>query len=144
MTDLFNLFSLEFLGALEYLTGVMYVIYIGQLSPAREIRGHALSQFSSGFDEFLLYFWYGQILCKESSKQKESKISKTDQKSITKTGVRPLYLSPILHWFYPVRYIVSFWCSITLIEGDFKNTKKLTKTSGGNRWSDYSCLPWKF
>ena len=48
----------------------MDVIYIGQLSLAREIRGHALSQFSSGFDEFLLYFWYGQILCKRKFETK--------------------------------------------------------------------------
>ena len=26
----------------------------------------------------------------------------------------------------------------------FQKHKKLTKIRGGNRWSDYSCLPWKF
>ena len=45
MTDLFNQFSLEFLGALEDLGGSMDVMYVGQLQPAWEIRGHALSQF---------------------------------------------------------------------------------------------------
>ena len=45
MTDLFNLFSLEFLGALEHLSEVMDVIYVGQLSSAWVIRGYTLSQF---------------------------------------------------------------------------------------------------
>ena len=33
MTDLFNPFSLEFLGALEYLGEAIDVIYVGQLPP---------------------------------------------------------------------------------------------------------------
>ena len=45
MTDLFNPFYLEFVVALEHLRGAMDVIYVGQLSPAWGIRGHALSQF---------------------------------------------------------------------------------------------------
>ena len=45
MTDLFNLFSLEFLGALEHLAGATDVIYAGQLLPVWGIRGNALSQF---------------------------------------------------------------------------------------------------
>ena len=38
-----------------------------------------------------------KICLEESAKQKDSKISRTDQKSITKILVRPLYVSPILH-----------------------------------------------
>ena len=45
MTDLFNPFSLEFLGTLEHLGGEIDVIYVGQLPPVWEIRGNALSQF---------------------------------------------------------------------------------------------------
>ena len=45
MTDLFNSFSLEILGALEHLRGEMNVKYAGQLPPALGIRGNALSQF---------------------------------------------------------------------------------------------------
>ena len=55
-----------------------------------------------------------------SSKQKDSEISKADQKSNTENVVRPLCSSSILHWFYPIRYmatgaeIVSF-VSFTLV-----------------------------
>ena len=59
----------------------------------------------------------------ESSKQKDSKISKIDQKSNTGIGVRSLYLPRILHWFYPIQYMVSFRCGNTLLKGDFKNIK---------------------
>ena len=45
MADLFNPFSLEFLGALEHLGGTIDVIYVGQLPPVWGIRGYALSQF---------------------------------------------------------------------------------------------------
>ena len=47
VADLLNPFFLEFLGALEHLGRGIYmlVIYVGQLSPAWGIRGHALSQF---------------------------------------------------------------------------------------------------
>ena len=45
MTDLFNPFSLEFLGVLEHLGGALDVIYVGQLPPAWGIRENALSQF---------------------------------------------------------------------------------------------------
>ena len=45
VTDLFNLFSLEFLGALEHLAGATDVIYAGQLPPVWGIRGNAISQF---------------------------------------------------------------------------------------------------
>ena len=45
MTDLFNPFSLEYLGALEHLGGTIDVIYVGQLPPAWGIRGNAPSQF---------------------------------------------------------------------------------------------------
>ena len=117
----------------------MWYILVSYHLHGRFVATHLLN-FPPDLTSFYSISDMAKFCAKESSKQKESKISKTDQKSITKTGVRPLYLSPILHWFYPVRYIVSFWCSITLIEGDFKNTKKLTKISGGNRWSDYSCL----
>ena len=46
----------------------------------------------------------------ESFKQNGYKISKTDQTLNTKIGVRLLY-SLLLHWFYPIRYMVSFWRS---------------------------------
>ena len=45
MTDLFNSFYLEFLGALEHLGGAIDVIHVGQLPPVWRIRGNALSQF---------------------------------------------------------------------------------------------------
>ena len=45
MTDLFNPFSLEFLGVLKHLEGAIDVVYVGQLSPVWRIRGNALSQF---------------------------------------------------------------------------------------------------
>ena len=47
MTDLFNPFSLEFLGVFEHLGGAMDVIYVGQLPPAWGIRGNVLSQLLS-------------------------------------------------------------------------------------------------
>ena len=47
VTDLFNPFSLEFLGVFEHLGGAMDVIYVGQLPPAKGIRGNALSQLLS-------------------------------------------------------------------------------------------------
>ena len=68
-------------------------------------------------------FCMTKFCAEESSKQKDSKISRTDQKSSTEIGVKLRYLSPILHWFYPIKYMVSFWCANTLLEGDFKNTK---------------------
>ena len=66
----------------------------------------------------------------ESSKQKDSKIWSTDQKFNTEIGVRPLYLFPILHWFYLIIYMVSFWCGNTLLKGDFKNTKTYENMRG--------------
>ena len=45
VTDLFDPFALEFLGAFEHLLGVMDVVYYGQLPPAWGDRGHALSHF---------------------------------------------------------------------------------------------------
>ena len=57
MTDLFNPFSLEFLGALEHLGGAMGVIYVGQLGFV-ETR---LVNFPK-FDEILPHFLYDQIL----------------------------------------------------------------------------------
>ena len=64
-----------------------------------------------------------KLCAQESYKQKDSKISRTDQKFSSEIGVRLLYLSPILHWFYLIRYMVRFWCGNTLLKGDFKNTK---------------------
>ena len=66
----------------------------------------------------------------ETSWQKDSKILKTDQKSNNEIGVRPLCLSPILHWFYPIRYMASFWCGNVLLIGDFKNTKAYQNMHG--------------
>ena len=45
MTDLFNPFSLEFLGALEHLGRAIDVIHVSQLPPVWGTRGKALSQF---------------------------------------------------------------------------------------------------
>ena len=41
--------------------------------------------------------YMAKFCAEESSKQKSSKMSRTDQKSNTENGVRSLYLSPILH-----------------------------------------------
>ena len=77
----------------------------------------------------------------ESFWQKDSKILKTDQKFNNKSGVRPLYLSQILHWFYPIRYMANFRYGNVLLIGDFKNTN--TKICAGNRRSDHYLLPGK-
>ena len=45
MTELLNPFSLEYLGALGHLSGVMDVMHVDQVSRAWGIRGHALSQY---------------------------------------------------------------------------------------------------
>ena len=66
----------------------------------------------------------------ESSYQKDSKVLKTYQKSNNRIGVRPLYLSPILHWVYSKRYMAGFWCGNVLLIGDFKNTKAYQTTRG--------------
>ena len=71
-----------------------------------------------------------KLCSEESSKGKDSKISRSDQKNNTETGVRPLNLSPILHWFYPIRYMVSFWCGNTLLKADFKNGETSQKIWG--------------
>ena len=107
----------------------MWYILVSYHLHGRFVATH-LVNFPPDLTSFYSISDMAKFCAKESSKQKESKISKTDQKSITKTGVRPLYLSPILHWFYPVKYIVSFWCSITLIEGDFKNKKTYQNKRG--------------
>ena len=71
----------------------MDVIYVGQLSPAWGIRGVSLRK----FHEVLPHFLYVQICAEESSKQKDSIISRTDQKSNTKKGSD--------HYIYPHFYI---------------------------------------
>ena len=43
VTHFFNPSSLEFLDALDHLSGVIDVIYVDQLSPVWGIRGHALT-----------------------------------------------------------------------------------------------------
>ena len=68
MTDFFNLFFLEFLGAFEHLTGVVDVIYIGQLPPVREIHGHALSQFPPNLRSFSPISYMAKFCAEESSK----------------------------------------------------------------------------
>ena len=63
MTDLFNPFSLEFLGALEYLGEAIDVIYVGQLPPVWGIRGNTLSRFpqiSRVFTPFLIWSNFAQ------------------------------------------------------------------------------------
>ena len=129
MTDLFSPFSLEFLSALEQLSGVMDVIYVGQLSPEWGIRGHALSQFPKiwrVFTEFLIWPNFGQKKVPKDG----SKISRIDQASNTEIGVRPLYLCPILHSFYRIRYMVSFWYGNNLLEGDLKKTEPYQNIRG--------------
>ena len=124
MTDLFNSFSSEFLGVLEHLRGAMYVIYAGQLPPALGIRGNALSQFPQIWWVLTPFLLWPNFALKRVS----NKILKTDQKSNNEIGVRPL--SPNLHWFYPVRYMASFWCDIVLLIGGFKNTKTCQNMRG--------------
>ena len=84
MTDLFNPFSLALLGALEHLSWVMDVMYVSLLSRLDLTISYPIS--------YMAKFCAG-----ESSKQKESKMSKTYLKSGSKIRVRSLYLSPILH-----------------------------------------------
>ena len=80
-----------------------------------------------------------KFCAEESSKQKDSKIWRTDQKFNTEIEVRPLYLSPILHWFYPIIYMVSFWCGNSLLEKDFKNAKTYQ-----NMWGQQVVRPLPF
>ena len=61
MTDLFNPFSLEFLGTLEHLEEEIDVIYVGQLPPVWGFMETHLVNFPK-FNEFLPHFLYGQIL----------------------------------------------------------------------------------
>ena len=126
MTDLFNPFPVELLGALEHLSGVIDIYWsvvtcIGNSWP-RIFK----------FDEFLLYFYIAKFCAEESSKQKNPKIS-TDQKSNTEIEVRRLYLAPILHLFYPIRDMASFRCGNILLIGDLKNTKKAYQNIRGQQ-----------
>ena len=88
----------------------------------RDLWPRALS-ISLNLMSFYPISYMTKFCAEESSKQRDSKISRTDQKSNTKIGVKPLYLCPNLHLFYPRRYMVSFWYGTALLEGDFKNTK---------------------
>ena len=71
----------------------MNVIYVGQLYLDGEFMAMCLVNFPK-FDEFLPHFYKVKFCAEESSKQKDSKISRTGQKPNTEIGVRPLYLSP--------------------------------------------------
>ena len=90
---------------------------------------HASSN-SPNLTSFYSISYMAKFCSEESSKEKDSKISRSNQKTNTETGVRPLYLSPILHWFYLIRYMVSFWCGNTLLKVDFKNGETSQKIWG--------------
>ena len=126
MTDLFNSFSSEFLGVLEHLRGAMYVICAGQLPPALGIRGNALSQFPQIWWVLTPFLLWPNFALKRVS----NKILKTDQKSNNEIGVRPLYLSPILHRGYHIRHMARFWYGKTSLKEDFKNTKSYQNIQG--------------
>ena len=91
---------------------------------------HMLSQCFQIWRVFTLFLVWLNFAQKKSSKQNDSKISRTDQKSNTEIGVKPLHLSPILQWFYPIRYRVGFWCGNTLLKRNFKNTKTYKNIRG--------------
>ena len=97
MTDLFNLFSLEFLGALEHLTGVMDVIYIDQLSAARGIRDHALSQFPHIWRVFTLFLIWPKFVQKKVPNKRNLKYQKLTKNPLPKLGLD--------HFIYPQFYI---------------------------------------
>ena len=124
-----NPFSLEFLGALKHLSGVMDVYMLVSCHRHGGFVSTRLVNFNK-FDEFLPYFYTAKFCAEESFKPKDSKISGTDQKSNTEIGVRSLYLSPILYWFYHIRYMVRFWCGNTSLKGDFKNAKTYQNMKG--------------
>ena len=115
MIELLNPLSLEYLGALRHLSGVMDVMYVDQLSLAWGILGHALSQYLQIWWVFTPIIMWPHFVQKKVPNKRTLKYQEI--------GVIPLYLPPILHSFYTIRYMVSFWCGNTLLEGDFKNTK---------------------
>ena len=99
----------------------MDVIYVSQQLPVWEIHGNMLSQF------FQIWRVLTQFLISQNLAQKKLPNKRTlkypDQKSNHEIGVRQLCSSPILHWFYPTRYMISFWCGNVLLIADFKNIK---------------------
>ena len=97
VTDLFNPFALEFLGAFEHLLGVMDVVYVGQLPPAWGDRGHALSHFHQICRVSTPFVIWPNFAQKNVPNQMTPKISRTDRKFNAEIGVGPLYLSSILH-----------------------------------------------
>ena len=84
LTDLFNPFSLDFLGALEHLSGIMDVIYIGQLSPAWVFVATRLANFPK-FDELFISYMV-KFYAEESSKQKTLKYQELTKNLIPKLG----------------------------------------------------------
>lgn len=84
LTDLFNPFSLDFLGALEHLSGIMDVIYIGQLSPAWVFVATRLANFPK-FDEFFISYMV-KFYAEESSKQKTLKYQELTKNPTPKLG----------------------------------------------------------
>ena len=84
LTDLFNPFSLDFLGALEHLSGIMDVIYTGQLSPAWVFVATRLANFPK-FDEFFISYMV-KFYAEESSKQKTLKYQELTKNLIPKLG----------------------------------------------------------
>ena len=88
----------------------------------------------------------------DSSKQKNYKISRIKdptlillkEKADINIGIRPLYLSQILNWFYPINIWSVFGVSfLYLNKRRFQKHKKLTKICGCNRWSDHSIFTYK-
>ena len=122
MTDLFNLFSLEFLGALEHLSEVMDVIYVGQLSSAWVIRGYTLSQFPQIWRVFTLFLIWPNFVQKKVSNKMTLKYKELTKSPIPKLGSE-CYIYPQLHWFCLIRCMVNFWSGNNLLKGDFKNAK---------------------
>ena len=147
MTDLFNLFSLEFLAALEHLSEVMDVIYVGQLSSAWVIHGHALSQFPQIWRVFTLFLIWPSFVQKKVSNKMTLKYKELTKSPIPKLGSE-VYIYPQLHWFYLIRCMVSFWSGNNLLKGDFKRILpkgyfKNTKTYQ-NIWGQQVVRPFSF
>lgn len=86
MTDLFNQISLEFLSALEHLGGAMEVIYVGQMPPAWEIHGNALSQLSQISRVLTPFLKSSNFAQKKVPNKKTLKFLNLTKNPITKLG----------------------------------------------------------
>ena len=86
VTDLFNQISLEFLSALEHLGGAMEVIYVGQMPPAWEIHGNALSQLSQISRVLTPFLKSSNFAQKKVPNKKTLKFLNLTKNPITKLG----------------------------------------------------------